>query len=61
MQTLCHNGDQCAAKLPGVAYATDYLYMCSGPGQDMIQEAIDVAVVLNALRLSDYTRSPPQR
>ena len=29
-----------AAQLPGVVFATDYTYMCSGPGQDAIQEAI---------------------
>jgi len=29
-----------AQKLPGVVFATDYTYMCSGPGQDMIAEAI---------------------
>jgi heterodisulfide reductase subunit A len=29
-----------AAKLPGVVYATDYKYMCSEPGQKMIQAAI---------------------
>jgi len=29
-----------AAKLPGVVYATDYRYMCSEPGQKMIQDAI---------------------
>lgn len=31
---------EAARQLPGVAYATDYMYMCSGPGQDMIQEAM---------------------
>ncbi|HEY3396578.1 MAG TPA: CoB--CoM heterodisulfide reductase iron-sulfur subunit A family protein [Armatimonadota bacterium] len=29
-----------AAKLPGVVFASDYIYMCSGPGQDMLREAI---------------------
>jgi heterodisulfide reductase subunit A len=29
-----------AAKLDHVVYATDYLYMCSTPGQDLIQEKI---------------------
>jgi heterodisulfide reductase subunit A len=31
---------EAAAALPGVAYATDYQYMCSDPGQATIQEAI---------------------
>ena len=29
-----------AVKLPGVVYATEYRYMCSEPGQKMIQDAI---------------------
>src|SRR5512136_1502411 len=29
-----------ARKLPGVAYATDYMYTCSEPGQDEIKQAI---------------------
>ena len=29
-----------ARKLPGVVFATDYTYMCSGPGQDLITQAI---------------------
>lgn len=29
-----------AANMPGVAFATDYKYMCSEPGQAMIKEAI---------------------
>lgn len=28
------------AKHPGVAYSTDYTYMCSDPGQNMVKEAI---------------------
>lgn len=31
---------EAAKKMPGVVYATDYKYMCSEPGQNMIQEAI---------------------
>jgi heterodisulfide reductase subunit A len=30
-----------AGNFPGVAYATDYKYMCSEPGQDMIVKAIE--------------------
>ena len=29
-----------AAKMPGVAYATDYKYMCSDPGQGLLKKAI---------------------
>ncbi len=29
-----------AKDIPGVAYSTDYLFMCSDPGQEMITEAI---------------------
>ena len=29
-----------AADFPGVAYATDYKYMCSDPGQDLVVKAI---------------------
>lgn len=29
-----------AAKLPGVAFATDYKYMCSDPGQGLLKKAI---------------------
>lgn len=29
-----------AAKFPGVVYSTDYKYMCSVPGQDMIVEMV---------------------
>ena len=29
-----------AARMPGVAYATDYKYMCSDPGQGLIKKAI---------------------
>jgi heterodisulfide reductase subunit A len=36
----CPRVAQDALKLPGVVFATDYTYMCSGPGQDMIAEAI---------------------
>src|SRR5574340_923413 len=28
------------AKLPGVVYTTDYKFMCSSPGQDMLKKAI---------------------
>ena len=28
------------AKYPGVAYSTDYTYMCSDPGQNMVKDAI---------------------
>ncbi len=49
---VCHCGSNIAAtvdvarvaeeagKLPHVVYATDYLYMCSTPGQELIQEKI---------------------
>jgi len=30
-----------ASKMPGVVYSTDYKYMCSDPGQDMIKKAIE--------------------
>ncbi|GLI37920.1 CoB--CoM heterodisulfide reductase iron-sulfur subunit A family protein [Geobacter hydrogenophilus] len=29
-----------AARLPGVAYATDYKYMCSDPGQNLLKNAV---------------------
>ncbi|WP_243374998.1 CoB--CoM heterodisulfide reductase iron-sulfur subunit A family protein [Geotalea sp. SG265] len=29
-----------AAQLPGVAYATDYKYMCSDPGQNLLKKAV---------------------
>ncbi len=29
-----------AARLPGVAYATDYKYMCSDPGQGLLKKAV---------------------
>ena len=29
-----------AAEFPGVAYATEYKYICSDPGQDMVGKAI---------------------
>ena len=31
-----------AAKFPGVAFSTDYKYMCSEPGQDLIAESIKI-------------------
>ena len=49
---ICHCGENiartvdCAAvaeavgQLPGVRMATDYKYMCSDPGQNLIREAI---------------------
>ncbi len=49
---ICHCGENISAtvdcvkvaekasKIPGVAYATDYKYMCSDPGQTKIKEAI---------------------
>jgi heterodisulfide reductase subunit A len=49
---VCHCGSNIAgvvdvkrvaeelAKYPGVAYATDYTYMCSDPGQNMVKDAI---------------------
>ncbi len=49
---ICHCGTNIAASIdcaqvaanvqnyPGVAYSTDYKYMCSEPGQEMIKEAI---------------------
>ena len=30
-----------AAKFDGVAFATDYKYMCSDPGQSLIRKAIE--------------------
>ena len=30
-----------ASTLPGVAFATDYRFMCSDPGQDLIKQKID--------------------
>ena len=29
-----------ALEMPGVVYATNYKYMCSDPGQDLIKKAI---------------------
>ena len=29
-----------AARIPGVAYATDYKYMCSDPGQNLLKKAV---------------------
>ena len=49
---ICHCGNNIAGtvdvarvaeetrKLPGVVYATDYMYTCSEPGQDEIKQAI---------------------
>ena len=49
---ICHCGEnigatvdcaavaEAAAELPGVVHSVDYKYMCSDPGQNMIQEAI---------------------
>ena len=49
---ICHCGTNIAASIdcaqvaanvqdyPGVAYSTDYKYMCSEPGQEMIKQAI---------------------
>ena len=49
---VCHCGSNIAgvvdvkrvaeelAKYPGVAYSTDYTYMCSDPGQNMVKDAI---------------------
>ena len=31
---------EAAKAMPGVAYATDYKYMCSEPGQNMVKEAV---------------------
>ncbi len=36
----CHAVAAAAGQMPGVVHATDYKYMCSEPGQKMIQEAI---------------------
>lgn len=36
----CEKVSELAAQLPGVAYSTDYKYMCSDPGQSKIKEAI---------------------
>ncbi|MFC1585701.1 4Fe-4S binding protein [Fibrobacterota bacterium] len=49
---VCHCGENIAAtvdvlevaraagNIPGVAYSTDYKYMCSDPGQNLVREAI---------------------
>jgi heterodisulfide reductase subunit A len=49
---VCHCGEniartvdvkqvaESARNLPGVAFATDYTYMCSAPGQKLLQEAV---------------------
>jgi heterodisulfide reductase subunit A2 len=49
---ICHCGENisrtvdvervaaAAARIPGVAYATDYKYMCSDPGQNLLKKAI---------------------
>ncbi|MEI6914984.1 MAG: disulfide reductase, partial [Armatimonadota bacterium] len=31
---------EAAGEMPGVVFATDYKYMCSEPGQNMIKEAV---------------------
>jgi heterodisulfide reductase subunit A len=36
----CEKVSEQAAGRPGVAYSTDYKYMCSDPGQSKIKEAI---------------------
>lgn len=36
----CEKVSELAARIPGVAYSTDYKYMCSDPGQSKIKEAI---------------------
>ena len=36
----CEKVSEQAAQLPGVAYSTDYKYMCSDPGQSKIKDAI---------------------
>jgi len=49
---VCHCGEnisrtvdvervaQAASRIPGVAYATDYKYMCSDPGQGLLKKAV---------------------
>src|SRR5512144_3321055 len=49
---ICHCGENisrtvdvervaaAAARIPGVAYATDYKYMCSDPGQNLLKKAV---------------------
>ena len=37
---ICHCGEN-IAKFDGVAFATDYKYMCSDPGQSLIRKAIE--------------------
>jgi heterodisulfide reductase subunit A2 len=49
---ICHCGEnisrtvdvervaQAASRIPGVAYATDYKYMCSDPGQNLLKKAV---------------------
>ena len=49
---ICHCGEnisrtvdvervaQAAGRIPGVAYATDYKYMCSDPGQGLLKKAV---------------------
>jgi len=37
---VCEQVAQAARAMPGVVYATDYRYICSAPGQQLIQEAI---------------------
>lgn len=36
----CEKVSELAAHIPGVAYSTDYKYMCSDPGQSKIKDAI---------------------
>lgn len=36
----CDSVAKSAALLPGVAYSTDYKYMCSDPGQNLVKDAI---------------------
>ncbi len=36
----CARVAEAAAKLPGVVHAVDYKYMCSDPGQNLIQQAV---------------------
>lgn len=36
----CEKVSEQAARIPGVAFSTDYKYMCSDPGQSKIKEAI---------------------
>ncbi len=52
---VCHCGEnisrtvdvervaRAAEKIPGVAYACDYKYMCSDPGQNLLKKAVSRA------------------